>query len=521
MKKLLVLVLVFALAVLTAACSWQSTVEDYSGEVSFNGGFSVVKGDYVYLINGKADNTDDNTFGKVVKGAIIRVKTADIGKEDAAAEIVVPKIVYTEYYGSGSGIFISGDYVYYPTPSDKKNSSGVVKNTEIEFIKTKLDGTGSSVIATVAALDAPYRFYEKGGKVYLTVLKTETVDGSAEDHLVTYDEDGNELKKSKKVAGYDLGEFGGANAYYVRTAYNETLEQDESYNEVYRYAYDGSEDVMILNGVSGFNDKENGIGTQGATFEIKKNAQDYLFLSMKYVDTSVVESTVYYAIAHSALTADAKANLNIINDGDNKINDGDNKAATIFASNSVYLSKNAIIYNDSDYGLVSYNYQSANKAIDDGLVYLFDDETVKSYTFEYSEGDYLYYSNEGFYYRLNVKALVDETTGLKKNAESVKMERLTYKKTYASGDWFNAEFVGEKMLYVNTDSPYYSYVYALGLKDIETKYGKALADISDEEIEEYVELLVSTEKEDVLNALKLRVGILSEADKTATDEYFN
>ena len=162
MKMVISLILAVMLVVMLAACSgWQSNVSDYSGAVSSNGGFAVVKGDYVYIVNGSVANTADNTFGKVVNGGIISVKTSDVGSDFAKAEMVVPKMVYTEYYGEGSGIFIAGDYVYYPTPSDKKNSAGNVKNTELEFWRTKLDGTDSSIILTVSSLSTPYRFYEE------------------------------------------------------------------------------------------------------------------------------------------------------------------------------------------------------------------------------------------------------------------------------------------------------------------------------------------------------------------------
>ena len=517
MKKLLVLILVVALALSAAACSsWKTTVTEYGGEIYGNGGFAVTKGDYVYLINGKAYNTDDNTFGNVVKGAIVRVKVADLGKADAVAEIVVPKIAYTEYYGSGSGLFISGDYVYYPTPSDKKSSTGEVKNGETEFMKTKLDGSGSSIITTVPALDSPYRFYEKDGKVFLTVYLSDTEDDSTIDRFITYDEDGNIIKKSKKIAGYDLGEFGSDYAYYVRTAYNETLEQDESFNEVYRYAFDGSKDELILNGVGGYTDKENGIGTQGVTFEIKKNAKTDLFLSMTYVDTSVAAFTGYYAIAHADLTGDSAANYKALV----LLNDGDDNASAIFSENSVYFSRNAIVYSDSTYGLISYNYQAEDKDLREGLVYLSDDEDLLTLTFEYAEGNYLYFSKDGYYYRLDASALVDFTTGAKKDgASSVKAERLTYKTTYTKGDWFNAEIIGEVMLFVKTGEPYYSYVYSVGFKDIETKYEKSIADITEDEISDYESELAKTDKVAVTNALKTRVGILSAEDKTSTETY--
>ena len=511
------------LALSLVACSaFNSTVKDYGGEVSSNGGFAVVKGDYVYFVNGTAAYTEDNAFGKAVKGAIVRVKTADLGKDDAAAEVVVPKIVYTEYRESGSGIFIAGDYVYYPTPSDKKNNKGETKNTETEFWRTKLDGTDSRIIATVADHTTPYRFYEKNGKVYLTVYVSETEDGSSVNYLETYNEDGELIKKSGKVAGYDLGAFGSDKAYYVHTAYNETLKQDESFNEVYRYAFDGSEDVLVFSGASGYADPENGIGTQGATFAIVKNAANALFLSVTFVDTSVETSTVYYAIDHNTVKTsgkDGKSAAKVNYEALTLLNDGDDNAQTVFASGSVYVSKDCVIYNDSSYGIVKYD-RNEKDGLSGGLEYLFDDADLKSYTFEYEDGGYMYYSNGGYFYRVDLSDLVDLTSGATKANAEGKVERLTYKTTFTTGEWFNAEIVGDNMLYMRNDTPYYGYVYTVGLKDIETKYGKAAAELTDDEISDYIEELAGTEKADYEAALKKRIGVLTSADKTALEEYF-
>ena len=49
-----------------------------AAEAVSNGGFVVEKGDYVYFINGEEDYTASNTFGEVVKGALMRIKKADL-----------------------------------------------------------------------------------------------------------------------------------------------------------------------------------------------------------------------------------------------------------------------------------------------------------------------------------------------------------------------------------------------------------------------------------------------------------
>ena len=525
MKKLLCLLVALTLVFALVGCAdFNSTVTDYSGNVSSNGGFAVVKGDYVYLINGYDLETADNTFGKVVHGGIVRIKTADLGKDDIAAEMVVPKLVHTEYTGSGSGLFIAGDYVYYPTVNDQKSSSGTVKYSEEVFMKTKLDASESKIITTVSSHDVPYRFYEMAGRVFLTVYLTETDDdGNDVNYLVTYDENGKEVKRSEKVVSYDLGEFGSDYAYYVRTAYNETLEQDESFNEVHRYSLDGSNDVMVLNGVGGYTDKVNGIGTQGVTFTIVKNAPSALFVAMTYVDTSVASSTVYYALDHTGINtagdaAGAKANY----DAMTLLNDGDNNASTIFAADAVYVAKNCIIYTDANYGIVKYDYTERN-GLREGFTYIFQNKDIMGYTYEYKEGNYLYYSDSSsYYYRLDLSELVNMTTGETIEGSEPTVQRLTYCTTYTPGEWFNPEYVGDYMLYLRDGEPYDDYVYYVGLKDIEVRYEKSIVDITDDEIEDYEEELDTIEERaDIEAKLKKRVGILSDVDKDALATYLD
>ena len=55
------------------------SVKDTSQYVAgTNGGFVTETNDYVYFINGKANNTDQNKFGSVLKGSVQRIKKDDL-----------------------------------------------------------------------------------------------------------------------------------------------------------------------------------------------------------------------------------------------------------------------------------------------------------------------------------------------------------------------------------------------------------------------------------------------------------
>ena len=107
--------------------------------VASNGGFAVEKGDYVYFINGVEESTASNTFGEVAKGALMRIKKADLAANKNTAETVVKELFVAPDYSAG--IFIYGDYVYYATPTSDKNDKNEVANDKVDFKCAKLDGS--------------------------------------------------------------------------------------------------------------------------------------------------------------------------------------------------------------------------------------------------------------------------------------------------------------------------------------------------------------------------------------------
>lgn len=142
-------------------------------EAVSNGGFAVEKGDYIYFINGVESNTADNTFGDVVKGAVMRISKSDFSARNySSVDTVVPQIAYSG--NSNAGIFIYGDYIYYATPSTEKTSDGEVQNSYLAFKSTKLDGTGTtkSYFFQSSSNSVEYRYVEVDGVVYLVYVAT-------------------------------------------------------------------------------------------------------------------------------------------------------------------------------------------------------------------------------------------------------------------------------------------------------------------------------------------------------------
>ncbi|MCD8309161.1 MAG: hypothetical protein LUD19_04820 [Clostridia bacterium] len=145
--------------------------------VSSNGGFAVETGDYIYFINGVESYDADNTYGDVEKGSIVRIKKTDYAAGNySAVETVVPLIAYSGSYDSG--IYIYGDYIYYSTPSTNRDGSGEILNSQLEFKRTRLDGTETMKDCYINIEDSSveYRYVQDtSGDVYLLYVVSENI----------------------------------------------------------------------------------------------------------------------------------------------------------------------------------------------------------------------------------------------------------------------------------------------------------------------------------------------------------
>lgn len=488
MKKLLSLALAIGIALSLVACTngWKSTVTDYSGEVSSNGGFAVVKGEYVYFINGVESNTADNTFGVPVKGALLRAKVADLGKDNAATEVVIPKLFYSNADEANRGFYIYGDYVYYATPSTEKDKTGAVQNSTLKFARTKLDGTDTTEITSVKNLTAGYKYIQDGEKVYLVV---NTTDSDNKNVLISYDatKKNTVLSTSGTVQNFAFSEdLTKTYCYYVETAHDEERDEDESFQNVVKFNFNGDAKTTVLEGSD---------GTQGATFTLIKDTGANLFYSKTYVDTTVATTVKYYASKNGEFTG---AN-NVL------LSESTTNAATIFAATSYYKDVDSIVYFDTTLGFVKYDYKQKDDDATYGLTYLVTDKkvlnelsslTVSSYT-----DDYVYLTDSSnYYYRVGTNDLL---------AGNAKVEQITYVSLKTSSTFYKPEFIGDCVLAVSDTTPLYNYVYAVKIE----------AGLDKEQKEAKLKTYDFTVKENLENFAKLRLGQMTKDDTDAYAKY--
>lgn len=190
-------------------------IPDQKYAVTSNGGLVVQKGDFIYFVNGYKSIEDadgkNNIWGKVEKGGIYYAKLTkgqDIeindyyGKyttydnssnefddefsgfvteektyfdeddeEQTRQQIKVSPVVSKLVTNGGNifgGIYIIDDYIYYATPTTKKDKKGNIQYELVDFFRTRIDGKNTQYIYTSksASQKPVYGYYKFNGKAY-------------------------------------------------------------------------------------------------------------------------------------------------------------------------------------------------------------------------------------------------------------------------------------------------------------------------------------------------------------------
>lgn len=441
LSKIIITILSLLLSFSAVACGggkWDASKVTLKtpGDLVSHGGFIAETDNYVYFINGKGDSTADNTLGAPVKGALYAAEKSNLSN----VSVVVPKLFVAEDYNAG--LFISGGYVYYGTPSIEKNSSGNIANDELTFARTKLDGTGTETFFTVSGLSVEYRMVESDGAVYVVYY-----DG--EDSLVSYN---TATKTEEIIATTDVkADAESLNAYkfidnasadditviYTVTVYAEDYYETsaeelgsnysratESYNKVYAYKPgdakdDGSEcaGVKVLDGT--------GEGAGAKTYAIKLVSGENIF----YTETDGMSNVKNFGISASNLYA-KEAPTEIKNStyiADSSL------IESLAADGGVYAIENGMIIKTTLTG----NTQLVKETVADGS---------SASKLLFTEGDYIYYYNSG-----NKLARIC-ISDIEARTEEQLVEQSVSEDT-VSTSWFKPEVVGGKIFYLD-DSAY-------------------------------------------------------------------
>ena len=504
-------------------------------EVKSNGGFAVEKGDYIYFINGVANYTDDNTLGKVEKGALMRISKADLNAGKNEADVVVPSLFVAPSYtvtDVNKGIYIHDDYVYFATPSTSKNSKGEVQNTKMEFKRAKLDGSEvmTDYYFRLDTNTANYRFVKEGDTVYCL-----------------YEEDGalksfnTDTKKSETLVSgaeayfYDTEVLDNPNVYYTMTVKADIDSDNAStseYNQIYTVnasakATANKADATYTVTGKGY-EKKYAFDKKYLEENKKENGYDlgdyktypYVNLGKLVVDgvgiNSKIDERFNWNGKDDAFTPDGyKYTINSYKNGGvyfkrealNKTSSDTENAKLYFLADQADSEWNAVKANDkADVVAVSANADTALLLYENGKhEYLYvENETlykatastklamaykVGTPTLYKVEGDYLYYyatgTNGNNLSRINYKGTAenDDYSPLLNKEE---YQPITLAVVDWNSAWYAPEFFGDKVLFSNAQSfgaVSYNYIYAANLGTTEAIKASNEAY---EEVQEYI-----------------------------------
>lgn len=171
MKKFIpvLVMMLFATIALFAGCSSSFGVPNSDDIVSGNGGLSVIKGDYIFYVNGYESNdttkeSHKNKEGKVEISAIYSAKLTN--GEISDKRQLVSKVGGFEY----SDLYIFGNKLYFLTPNTKKDDTGELRTDIITLCSVNFDGSKLTEIFTPEQYSSgAFSMKEIEGKVYAFV----------------------------------------------------------------------------------------------------------------------------------------------------------------------------------------------------------------------------------------------------------------------------------------------------------------------------------------------------------------
>lgn len=540
-KKLSILIIaVLLFSLIFTGCGTTTTVlENTGGEVNAatNGSAVVEKGDYVYFINGKANTFDDNKFNKVTKGALVRVKKADIAKifdtnamgeynydTTCKSEVVIPKLILSSQYNNA--VYFFGDKVYFGTPSDKKNAEGDVKYTQTEFYSFDLKtGKLGSLIATSKDDTKNFMFTEKDGVVYLIYLVSTT---EGETTIESVNVVNTETKKvwssldnqKKGYASIALPTNSGNTLFFSCLSYIDGLHEDTNvkYHDVYSYTVGDEKATLILSGAGASDiefDKENlenaptieEAASSGITVNLIKNTGKYLI----YSTTNLISDNpqvIFFGVDYTSNFTNL-AQIDRPNDSQDDTNavkllgySGGNIDSAITES-SYYKSLESVFYVDGSGNYVEFNYKAPTS--DTQITTYLQGMTDYTLYNVYEDGTMLFADKANTLYLTKIGN--EKSKLYKLNGLSMVTNETFYKPSIIEVD-------EKKYLFgIYTETYTYNYMHVLDITS-------AMLDTDDDSpYQDAISELTSMDKEKTLQIHSTMIGVMTKSDKDAFNKY--
>ncbi len=521
-----------------------------------NGGFAVQKDNYVYYVNGAEDYSASNKYGKVKKGALMRISTTDLEQGNYEnTQTVVPMLLVSQDYDSG--IYIYGDYVYYATPTtDKDVEDGKTRKDWIDFKRAKLDGSSamSDYYFRLEDNSANFRYVEENGVVYCMYE-----DDGALKSFNTKTEKTHVLVEGASNLTYDMKDLSNGTVYYTMgVTFNLDSESSNAapYNQIYKVSASATA-KSIANGYETSNGKKYTFDTYYLEDNYKGFKEDN-YKTYPYVNLGelVLDGIGSNYTDESSLTQYNESGIDFSTTSPKEIsgytytvtrNDQGGVYFTRLPANNTedtsplyYLAsgedgKNTVTRND---GLVSVAKDASKVSsayfygVDDYIV-LSDSTLVRSQdgeevslaynmsgiTLWKTEGEFLYYYATGAngynLSRINYTADLDKLGFDPYNPliDNSEYDPITFAYVDWNSSWYKPEFFGGKLLYSGAQSlgsTAYKYIYAIDVPQTNAELEKM-----NEKYKEVQDFFADIEDSDHKNAMKYVFGT---GEKTLLDE---
>lgn len=523
MKKFLALLIsILTLSLCLTGCDGVKPVTGYQGAVneSTNGTFAVEKGAYLYFVNGIGDMTGDNTMGKVEKGALLRVKLDDIGKDTATYEMVIPKLMNTA--SANSGVYIFGDTVYYGTPYDGKDKTSTVRSDFTDFRTFDLATAKSKRIVFETKTVKRYSFLQKGNEVYLAYEINYTEGSATVSAFKVYN-----AKTGKEVFSVDgyknlLADDKSGKVFYSKVAHNEQLEQDEAFDEIYYYNVGDTESELLFSGCGsnglGYDDRSEDSYKKkilpysdfsGLTVTLIKNTGSLFVFKVSAIDQNY-GNAYYFGLETSNIDLtklDLTKAVKEVADTENPLVEMGMTDAFIdsaLTANAIYKSLKEVYYvENSNYlkGLVKFDYTELN-SFSHGRTLIANNDEGLNISFVDDSFEYIYLATTaGVYSRIKL------------DGSQTELKKITPVESKSVTAWFAPRVIGNNFICVFSGDFYKDYVYAIDISKIDDE---TIADGEEKtKYEQYLEKHKTATRESILELHATLFGKMTEADKDA------
>lgn len=289
MKKFLLsfVLLLFTCTFVFSACGKKGLTDNPAtdADVLGNGGYAVVKGDYLYYVNGYIDNYADtlksdtslNKEGNVVFGGIYRTKLVNrkLQKDEngflVKTEQVVSKLVGFE----NGGFYVLGDNIYFTSPHMNQDGSGVVRTDYTSFYKVNIDGTDCEELYVSKSVSvADWNVYEIDGTQYVVLVEKVNSGNTTQTNIVSINAKTEKTNTiATNVQSFVLNQDNKVEAEYDKYVYY-TFNDDNGINKLAKAKIsDGTKAEYQL--------------ISGATYSLVDLKNDNLYLTIKNGSTKL------------------------------------------------------------------------------------------------------------------------------------------------------------------------------------------------------------------------------------------